>query len=60
MLQVVDVTAQSVFGSLQFGSWRSSDPPSEVDPILKFEVKEKHLKGCDCKSTVHSSMYTMR
>ena len=44
-VEILDINGKSVNGELNFGPWKSkSDKP---DNILRFEVREKHLKDCE-------------
>ena len=44
-VEILDIDGQSVSGELNFGPWKSrSEKP---DNVLRFEVKEKHLKDCE-------------
>eukprot|EP00095_Tigriopus_kingsejongensis_P009833 maker-scaffold21_size687808-snap-gene-1.14 protein:Tk09833 transcript:maker-scaffold21_size687808-snap-gene-1.14-mRNA-1 annotation:"hypothetical protein L798_06018" len=56
-VEVMDFTANSVLGSLQFGNWRMGDRQDTLEPgsSLRFEMKEKHLKDClpDSKRPLH-------
>ena len=48
-VEILSLRAQSVYGSLSFGSWKSnvaSNSGSLPASTLFFEVKEKHLKDC--------------
>ena len=48
-VEILSLSAQSVYGSLSFGSWKSNVASSKTglrESTLSFEVKEKHLKDC--------------
>lgn len=56
-VEIMDFTAKSVLGHMRFGPWsvghemQESAAHADGFPVIKFEVKEKHLKDCFRRSS---------
>ena len=56
-VEVAEIRAQSVFGSLSFGSWKTNGAQNGDKSVLRFEVSEKLLKDCNRKKEMMTNLF---